>query len=511
MDEADLKNMEIIEIDENEEVGELISDGETPSFQKFRFKAFTNKYLSPASMVAVKLNAENYLLGMIVTSHEVNPNYSPEKIALRHAMNIPSDHPGEGQSLTIFRIYEAEIINQISLKNDTYTIFPPETLPRSGSRVIIPEKNLISEVLGIKNDANDGLNIGNMATSISIENTIPVILKKEIIQRHIFIGGTTGGGKSYAARVIAEEIHKHYLPILFFDTQEEFTALTTKLGGVVLRPGSDYTIKLSSLTEDEVLELVPSVHHRLHLEILSSAFIRCKEQTENFSIDDLVERIKQVCDDQNAKLETKNIITQRVRFYLNSYDFIGHDFDWSATFKKTNIININCQGFSRTKLQLILAATMRELQQLRRKNDVPPYIMFIDEAHLFVPDGENSACKQIIRENVRMGRHDGICIALITQSPIDIDKKAIRQCNTRFLFALEPDQLAALQGVRSDATKEMISKLPKSPVGSCLLSGTYETVKHAIPLAIRELETPGADTGTAPPIFDNAKEMYFKE
>ena len=154
---------------------------------------------------------------------------------------------------------------------------------------------------------------------------------------------------------------------------------------------------------------------------------------------------------------------------------------------------------------------MRELQQMRHKNDVPPYIMFIDEAHLFVPDGENSACKQIIRENVRMGRHDGICIALITQSPIDIDKKAIRQCNTRFLFALEPDQLAALQGVRSDATKEMISKLPKSPVGSCLLSGTYETVKHAIPLAIRELETPGADTGTAPPIFDNAKEMYFKE
>ena len=62
--------------------------------------------------------------------------------------------------------------------------------------------------------------------------------------------------------------------------------------------------------------------------------------------------------------------------------------------------------------------------------------------------------------------------------------------------------------VKSDATSDMIDRLPKSPVGTCILSGTYETVKHAIPLKIREMETQDADSGQAPPIFDEAIGFY---
>ena len=502
----DYKSLKI----EEEEVGELISDDGTPSFQTFRFKAFSNKFFSPASIVAVKVNEHDFLVGQITISHEINPNFTAEKITLRHSMNIPSDHPEEGQSLTIFRIYEVKIISQVSANGKNLSIFPPETLPRAGSRIIIPDQNMISQVLGIKNDKENGLYVGNLSTTISIENKIPVILKREILQRHIFIGGTTGSGKSYAVKVLAEEIHKCHLPVIFFDTQDEFTALTRKLDGVVLRPGSDYTIKLSSLTEDEVLNLVPSLHHKLHLEILSSAFIRCRENGGNFGVDDLIKRIKEVCTDQNTAQKTVDTIVQRVSFYINAYNFIGNNFNWIDIFEENNVIHLDCHGFTRNNLQLILASTMRELQECRKDKNIPPYMLFIDEAHLFVPDGENSVCKQIIRENIRMGRHIGICLTLITQSPIDIDKKAIRQCNTRFLFALEPDQLSAIQGVRADATTEMIDKLPKSPVGSCLLSGTYETIKHAIPLAIRELETPDIDSGKAPAIFDEVKKLYKK-
>ncbi|MBT9145816.1 MAG: hypothetical protein DDT42_01693 [candidate division WS2 bacterium] len=142
---------------------------------------------------------------------------------------------------------------------------------------------------------------------------------------------------------------------------------------------------------------------------------------------------------------------------------------------------------------------MRELNELRKENKISPYVIFIDEAHLFVPQDESS--KQIIRESVRIGRHHGICIVLITQSPMDIDKKAIRQCNTRLLFAIEPDQLQSIQGVKADATQEMIDRLPKAPIGTCILAGTYETIKHAIPVNIRVMENPEADAGKAPDIF----------
>lgn len=505
--ESEVPTKQVLEISENDEIGEVISDGETPSFRKFRFKAYSDKFISPASIVAIKIDDDNFLIGRNTASHEINPNYSPEKVAVRHSMNIPSEHPEEGMSINVFRVYEAELINQVSKKDNQYLVFSPESLPKAGSKVIIPSEEMISEVLGIQNKKEDGLFLGNLATTISSENKIPVVLKKEVVQRHIFIGGTTGGGKSYAARVLAEEIHKHKLPVIFFDTQEEFTSLVRNLNGQVLRPGQDYAIRLSSLTEDEVLELVPSVHHKLHLEILSAAFIKARENGVEFGTDDLIREIHQVCVEQSAE-KSETMIVNRVKSYLKSYDFIGGESNWSTMLRNSNMINIDCHGISRHKLQLILAATMRELQRLRSSNSIPPYVLFIDEAHLFVPDGEQSACKQIIRENVRMGRHNGICLVLITQSPIDIDKKVIRQCNTRLLFSLEPDQLSALQGVRSDATTDMIDRLPKSPVGTCLVSGTYETVKHALPLAIREIETPDSDSGRAPPIFDEVKNLY---
>ncbi|HIE14098.1 TPA: DUF87 domain-containing protein, partial [Candidatus Bathyarchaeota archaeon] len=35
-----------------------------------------------------------------------------------------------------------------------------------------------------------------------------VLLRPEVIQRHIFIGGTTGSGKSYATGIILEQVNR---------------------------------------------------------------------------------------------------------------------------------------------------------------------------------------------------------------------------------------------------------------------------------------------------------------
>ena len=162
---------------------------------------------------------------------------------------------------------------------------------------------------------------------------------------------------------------------------------------------------------------------------------------------------------------------------------------------------INCKKLTSVQLQSVATAVLRELQNLRLKEHIPPYVMVIDEAHLFVPHDSASPCKQIIREGVRIGRHHGICMILLTQSPIDIDKSTIRQCNTRMVFALEADQLDAIRGVKADATDEMLRALPKMPQGTCLLSGTYESVKHTIPVKIRPRNTKNSEGGETPNIF----------
>lgn len=500
-------------------IGTVISDETSPSFEIFRFKAKHGKYVTPGSLLATTVSKDIFLVGRVTSSHEYNPHETPSKVTVRDTMELSPDYPGEDLSLTIHRRYQVEVISEVRRAGEqNLGIYPPEKMPRSGSDVFVPPQKVIMDVMGLEIDPKKSLNMGTVAVSLVGEENIPVNIKRNVIQRHVFIGGTTGGGKSYAAKVLAEEIHKQRIPIIFFDTQYEFVPLTEALGGKVLRPGDNYKVKLSSLSEVELLDLIPTLRHELHIAILTRAFLRLKEgrssgvttlerfsptetQRRGINLQDLLTEIQNVANEMNANPHTIDIVMDRTSHYLSGYNFIGEEFDWLSVLVPGSVTDINCKGFGRQSLQLVLASTLRELNELRKRREINPFVIFIDEAHLFVPQDEDSPCKQIIRESVRMGRHYGICTVLITQSPIDIDKKAIRQCNTRLLFAIEPDQLQAIQGIKSDATREMIDRLPKAPVGTCILTGTYETIKHAIPVKIRLMEHPEADAGEAPDIF----------
>jgi len=494
----------------------VISDDGSPTFEIFRFKAKSNKFVTPGSLVATTIFKNVFLVGRVTSSHEFNPHESSDRVTVRDTMDIIPDYPEEDLSLTIYRQYTVEIMDEVKKINGEYQIYPPEKIPKSGSKVFIPPKKVIMEIMGLEEDLKKSFNIGKLDVSLTEEDNISVKIKREIIQRHIFIGGTTGGGKSYASKVLAEEIHKQGIPIIFFDTQYEFVPLTEVVGGKALVPGKDYWVKLSSLTESELLNLIPTISHELHVSLLIKAFLTLKEggtsgipqqsftqfsEKKDFDVDDLVATIRNIGPNMEAKQNTIDMVAGRTEYYLGSYKFLGENFDWKQILVPSSVTCINCKDFGRHALQLILASTLRELTELRKKREIKPFVIFIDEAHLFVPQDEDSPCKQIIRESVRIGRHHGICTVLITQSPMDIDKKAIRQCNTRLLFAIEPDQLQSIQGVKADATREMIDRLPKAPVGSCILTGTYETIKHAIPVKIREMENPEADAGKAPDIF----------
>lgn len=65
----------------------------------------------------------------------------------------------------------------------------------------------------------------------------------------------------------------------------------------------------------------------------------------------------------------------------------------------------------------------------------------------------------------------------------------LKRLLTRFVHAIEPDQLDALRGIFADAPAEMIRSLPKLPQGSCVLTGVAETVRHATVVDIRRRVT----------------------
>lgn len=494
-------------IPNTDSIGTVISDDETPTFETVRIKLKTGQNVNPGTLVRVSVsNSNSTLIGRIRSAYEHNPNEGPEDINVRDTMDMPRTYPTEEDSTTIYRLAEAELIEEIIGQ----TMQSPQTLPQSGTEVFIANDNEIVQTLGLVKDELIGLKIGETVAGTTTE----IILKREAIQRHFFLCGTTGSGKSYAMGVIAEELIRHKLPIIFIDTQDEYSTLVKKLNGQVLSPGKDFNIRISSLTDRELINLVPT-DSDLHQNIITAAFMELQDELksqkrEKFLIKDLVNKVEEVAPKLTKRTDSQQLVRMRTEF-LQRHDIFGEGID-RADWPKLMVpcISINCKHLASNRLQTVATAVLRELQDLRLREYIPPYVAVIDEAHLFVPEGEGSPCKQIIREGVRIGRHHGIAMVLLTQSPVDIDKRTIRQCNTRLVFALEPDQLDAIRGVKADASEEMLNALSKMPQGTCLLSGTYESVKHTIPVKIRQRTTPNAEGGKTPDIFKEMKEKWIK-
>lgn len=511
-------------LDSLEVVGSVIADDTSPSFEAFRFKANAFQYVFPGILLGTWVNeGKSFLIGRVSQAIEINPHESAERAKVREAMDMMPDYPGEDFSTTIFRVYEAEIIEEAIIQDDgKINIEQPSNLPKAGNEVFHLSDRIVAAALGFATEHDLSLCLGTTQhSSVNSDDQRAannVMLKREAIQRHLFIGGTTGSGKSYSTGIILEEINRLGIPIVILDSQNEYAGLATDLLGDILHPGEDYTVRLSSLTEAETLELVPTLRGTVGEGLLAYTFIRLKRNirqrsVEGFDLQELLDGMRADAPDLQVKEPSLLLALGRTRSFVERHSFLGGKTNWQKLLSRESfndnapILNVDCNGLDQTQLQLIVAATLRELQTLRKDNKIPPYVVVLDEAHLLVPDGEGSSCKQVIREGVRIGRHYGICMILITQSPVDIDKKTIRQCNTRLIFALEPDQLDAIRGVRADATDEMLKRLPKMPVGTCLLSGTYETVKHAIPIRIRSdrKTTPG---GATPDIFEEVRSKW---
>jgi len=488
-------------------IGTVISDQDSPTFELVRIKLKAGQDVRPGTLVKIPVNrgTPSTLIARVRSAYENNPNERPDAINVRDTLGMQAHYPQEGESTTIYRLVEADLIEEIIGE----TIRSPQVLPNSGSEVCIASTDEVVQTLGLVQNEKMGLHIGETVSGTPTQ----IMLKRESIQRHMFICGTTGSGKSYAMGVIAEELVRHGLPIIFIDTQDEYSNLVKALGGKEVIPGKSFTIRISSLTESELLDLLPDAIKQspLQCDIVVKAFgelqtTMVNDNAPHFTLDDLLAKIEEVGPELIAKQgDVPRVIdaAKRRTGTLRSYRIFGKGVKWSELV--IPCLAINCKQLTSIQLQSVATATLRELQNLRLKGEIPPYVIVIDEAHLFVPQGEGSACKQIIREGVRIGRHHGICMVLLTQSPVDIDKSVIRQCNTRLVFALEPDQLDAIRGVKSDASEEMLRALPKMPRGTCLLSGTYESVKHTIPVKIRQRRTPDSEGGSTPPIFEEVK------
>jgi uncharacterized protein len=508
-------------------LGRVISDEASPSFFSVRFRMDPGRSSAPGRFVAIEAHGGDgrkvLLLARVEDVHEFNPHEDAASSTLREALPFGTSYATEGASTVIYRLAKAEPLEEAILDEDgdVEQIRSISTMPLAGARVYEAGPELTVAALGLCEAPEQGLDMGLVYGS----SDIPVVPAKGVVQRHIFIGGGIGSGKSYTRGVLAEELHAWGVPQVNIDVNGEMRDATEELGGRNLVPGeAGFTLPLSALSPADVVDAVPSINRGTNMETLlrfsHEVLLRdvANGKRKHFGVEELVAQIDECAftlemttgkgEDRQPDRRTVEPTKLRTRS-LERLPFLGRPFDWASGLTPGAVINIDCTGMPIGELRLICASVARDLQQLARQRAIPFTTLSIDEFHLVAPSDDSAVTTQVLREIARVGRHYRLGLILTTQSPSDVDRSILKRLLTRFLHAIEPDQLDALKGVFSDASDDLVRSLPKLPQGVCVLTGAFETVRHATLLQVRERRT--THGGATPDIFGELASQGWSE
>lgn len=496
-------------------VGRVVFDGETPSLSevKFRLESFASTTMGRVVVVEVEADVETgnraFLLLRVAEVFDVNPHETAESATVRAVIPVDLRYAPEGSSTVIYRVAVAEPLEEVVVGGDFQVLEtrPPLTLCRAGGEVFDAGTGLVTAAFGFQAESDLSLEMGVMP-----DVGVPVNLNRDVVQRHILIAGGIGSGKSYTRGVIAEELARLGVPQVNIDVNGELADCALDLGGKSLSvAGGGFTMPLSALTGRDVADAVPAINRGTNIETLvfeaqEKLIKECSLGLGlDFGISDLQDAIQSLAPE--LKMDDKRTVYPAVSRVgdLSRLGFIGAPFDWERELVPGAFINLDCRRMTVSDLRLVTAGVARDLQRLAQAGRIPFVVFSVDEFHLVAPQGEEAVTKQVLREVARLGRHLKIGLILTTQSPADVDRAILKRLLTRFLHAIESDQLDALRGVFSDASDSLIKGLPKMPVGRCVVTGAFETVKHAGLVNIRRRVT--TDGGGSPPIWDELRDQ----
>jgi len=484
----------------------------SPTFDEVPFHIDVGRKPVLGMYVCIERDSQrNVHYGRIIGGTEDNPRADPSKLQQNLAYQVGQKDPRPGdQAPHVTRVMNVEVLGEIHLEDDeTLSIKEPALLPQTGKSVHELPPSLIPWLLNTPDTPDGGFELGVVESG---DRSVPFILPMEAAARHIVVAGKTGVGKSYSVGVIVEELYRHGIPVIVFDTLGDTIKATEDLGGLTLRAGQDYRVPYSVIGVSEFLNFVPNLT-RDQSELVAAAYETIFGEALNtldedgavsIPLDRLLGEIKEAAEDFGQAAVGVRAV-RRVDAAMNRSTLLTSKTEaWLDVLVEKPITNIFIGHLGQSARNLIVGATARMLQLLRRRNRIPPLVFVLDEAHLFLPSGpEHTPSTLVLREMVRTARHDAIGIILVTQSPAAMDKQILLTCNTRLVFALDQDDLKLISGTMGDLPQAVIDRIPKQAKGIAIASSGMDIMRHPARIRIRRRQTrEGAPT---PNLADEVK------
>jgi uncharacterized protein len=488
----------------------------SPTFDEVPFHVDVNKRPNLGTYLLIQSDDSCMAhYGRIINGQEENPRAEPSRLQQNQAYQVGQQEPRQSDlSPHVTRVMMTEVLGQIYLEKGNLVIKDPEVLPQTGMSVYEFPVESIPTLLDAPKSKEDGLFLGHIESN---GKKLEFFLPLDAPARHMVILGKTGVGKSYASGVFVEEMIRHGVPVIAFDVLGDLIPATDHKKGRNLKASDDFRLPysvigrreflnfVSNLTSDQE-EIVGVAYEAIYAEAMNS--LRTSGKLD-ISFERLIQEIRDVAAEFGQSPVGGRAIG-KVQAAINRNRLLTTDIgDWIEDIIEKPIVNVYVGHLGQSERNLVVGASARVLQLLRKEDKIPPFSFILDEAHFFLPGGsESTPSTQVIREMIRTARHDAVSIVLITQSPSSMDRQTLLVCNTRLVFALDPDDLRVVSGTLGDLPDATLKRIPKLARGKAILSSSQDILRHPVLIKIRERETPAA----APtPNLSKAVQQWRKE
>jgi len=373
----------------------------------------------------------------------------------------------------------------LGFKRENESLEPLLVPLEPGDEVLDADDEFIRESLGL--EKGGGAFIGNLDGRKNLKVFLDL---NKVLTKHVCILAKSGSGKSYTAGVLLEEIIEEKIPLLIIDPHGEYSSMKKpnnsekeKLESVGLLPkgyenvlqeySPDTTvnseckpIKLSakSLTPNMLIHLLPAKLSNAQLGLLYSAL----QNKNNVDFDEIM--ISLEAEDSNLKYTVLNIIE-----YLKKLEiFSENPTSLQELIQPGKASIINLKGIQPEVSEIVIFKLLKDLFEGRKKGNIPPFFLIIEEAHNFCPERGFGEVKSssIIRQIAAEGRKFGLGLCIISQRPARVDKNVLSQITTQIILKVtNPNDLRAISASVEGITAETEKEIRNIPIGTAMLVG----------------------------------------
>ena len=377
-------------------------------------------------------------------------------------------------------------------------------------------------------------------------------LETKYINRHGFITGATGTGKTVTLKVLAEQLSNAGIPVFLADIKGDLASLAQAGGeesmieraqsyGITDYVGKAFPVRLWDVFGENGHPVRVTIS-QMGPTLLARLFELNDTQT------DILQIIFKIADDAGLLLldlkDLQAIVTEastHLDEYIGEYGHLtkqtlgaiqrhlitiqengGEAFFGEPALNLTDFMQVDTNGAGfinilmaqklyqspliyATMLLWLLSELFEALPEVGDL-DKPKLVFFFDEAHLLFNDMPKSLVEQV-EKVVRLIRSKGVGVYFITQNPTDIPEMILSQLSNRIQHALRaytPKEQkaikAAAQSYRANPVLDVEAVITELQVGEALVSFLDETGTPAM-VERTKIRPPQSKMGTVEPEF----------